>query len=318
MPAPADQIYWGLAYGKALAVDGADVLLTLAFLRKVSEEKHGWDYIKILFIILFIFGFTGFSWYINWQYEIQFVTNEFALADKQFFFNHNVGTSNPLVGSAFQLFALVFTFISDTILKKTETKTAAQLEAEAGELERLKKAQDRIKAINKGRVENASIDAIDSGFHVLGHLKKKAVETLSKNKQSHVQNGTNEQSNTDENANNLTSGTASNTDDKDVQSGNQSGGDESFNTGKTPIETDKWAGFTSRSTVSLEKASELLGVTINTISELRRRGVLKTAALNNQLITIASIKAYDRKRSNRGQSRKSGETKPRLRVVGDE
>ncbi|HZR39811.1 MAG TPA: helix-turn-helix domain-containing protein [Ktedonobacteraceae bacterium] len=85
--------------------------------------------------------------------------------------------------------------------------------------------------------------------------------------------------------------------------------------GETNHSHDRWNSFTGRSTVSIEKAAELLGVSINTIVTLRNKGTLKTAALNKQLITVASLKAYDLKRVSRKQSRRTEESKPQLKVV---
>ena len=162
---------WVLAYGKAIAVDGADVMLTLAFLRKITEEeKSGWDYAKIAMILLFIVGFTCFSWYINWQYEKEFVTTEFALADAQtFFFGMNVGTTNPAVGSAFQLFALIFTFISDIIMKKPDdVKPAKSME------ELRKEAED---AGERARYERQILEAKKSvKTGLIGKIGEAALE----------------------------------------------------------------------------------------------------------------------------------------------
>jgi hypothetical protein len=63
--------------------------------------------------------------------------------------------------------------------------------------------------------------------------------------------------------------------------------------------------------VTLEKAAELLNVSINTIVTLRNKGTLKTAAKNSNLITVASLKAYTSKRSNRKQSRQTSPIKSR-------
>jgi hypothetical protein len=53
-----------------------------------------------------------------------------------------------------------------------------------------------------------------------------------------------------------------------------------------------------------------LEVKSNTIVTLRNKGTLKTAALNRTLITVASLKAYDLKRSKRKQAQRIQETKP--------
>lgn len=169
MTFPADQAYWALAYGKAIAVDGADVLLTLAFLRKVGDMRHFLDGVKLFFIIVCILGFTAFSWYINWQYEVQFVTNEFSRADSLTFLGHNVGHTNPMVGSAFQLFALVFTLISDTILKKSEAKTVEELEAIARDMEARRSVEARIKEAQRANTKAS----IDGGLDVLSHAKER-------------------------------------------------------------------------------------------------------------------------------------------------
>jgi hypothetical protein len=58
-----------------------------------------------------------------------------------------------------------------------------------------------------------------------------------------------------------------------------------------------------------------MSLSINTIVTLRNKRTLKTAALNKNLITVASLKAYNRKRSNRKQSRRTDEIKPQLKIV---
>jgi hypothetical protein len=85
--------------------------------------------------------------------------------------------------------------------------------------------------------------------------------------------------------------------------------------GEPVTQNDQWKGLASRSTVPIEKAATLLDASSNTILTLRNKGVLKTAALNKQLITVASLKAYDLKRSQRKKARHTDEIKPRLRVV---
>jgi hypothetical protein len=77
------------------------VLLTLAFLRLVTQMKSGWDGARLFIIVLCIVGFTGYSWYINWQYEVQFATNAFAKADALTLWGTSIRVTNPLVGSPF-------------------------------------------------------------------------------------------------------------------------------------------------------------------------------------------------------------------------
>jgi hypothetical protein len=169
-----DLLYWALAAGKAIAIDGADVLLTLAFLRLVTEIKGGGDIVKLVIVVLCICGFTAYSWHINWQYEVQFATNEFAKADALMFWgNTPIRVTNPLMGSAFQLFALVFTLISDVVLKQTQEKTAAELEAQAHELEGRARAKQRIARITReNNISNATA-LIDAGAQIFGHFKNR-------------------------------------------------------------------------------------------------------------------------------------------------
>lgn len=169
----ADWWYWVLAYGKAIAIDGADVLLTLAFLRLSQEEKNAGVFVKLSLIFLFILGFTGFSWYLNWQYEIQFMSIEYNSVDLlNNFLGGNVGTTNPVVGSAFNLFGLVFTLIADTLLKKTKVITAQELQVQLEDLEAKQKVQKQLSA-RKRQIRNETIDGALSG---LQHTVKRVVQ----------------------------------------------------------------------------------------------------------------------------------------------
>ncbi len=98
--------------------------------------------------------------------------------------------------------------------------------------------------------------------------------------------------------------------EESVQCGNQSELEESLKEGENSDQDDKWKSLIGRSMVSLEKAAELLSVSINTIITLRNKKTLKTAALNRNLITVASLKAYNMKRSNRKQPRHTDDLKP--------
>jgi hypothetical protein len=303
----ADLLYWGLAAGKAIAIDGADVLLTLAFLRLVTQMKSGWDGARLCIIVLCIVGFTGYSWYINWQYDVQFATNAFAKADALTLWGTSIRVTNPLVGSAFQLFALVFTLISDVILKKTEAKTAAELEAEANEFEGIAQAKQRIAKIKQENHMNTTTAFIN-------RFKKGALEVKSAVKeviQSEPPQSNEEASTQDDEIVRSSDNTQSIRDENDVQKSDQSESSQRSKDGETTAQRSAWNGLTGRSTVTLEKAAELLHVSITTIVTLRNKGTLKTAAKNSNLITVASLKAYTSKRSNRKQSRQTSPIKSR-------
>lgn len=137
--------WWVVAYAIAITIDVTDVLLTVAIVKKMERNERGWA--SYLLLWSFVFAIMALSWFINWQYNVQYATSEFMRADNQAIFGASVGAINPLIGSAFQLFVLAYTAIAHTVLKKTETKTYEELQKELNQKQNMRSLQKQINTL---------------------------------------------------------------------------------------------------------------------------------------------------------------------------
>jgi DNA-binding transcriptional regulator YiaG len=171
----ADDIWeWVVSYGIAASIDITIFLLsvTVSGLQRRNARKS-----LIFSVWIFIFALAVLSWYINDRYALHFMNTTMmsatALTINLWSFHVIISDINPLIASCFQILAIAYTWISDKLTNNEVPPTARELEVLAEELAAVKIAKDKIKSINKGRVTDGTIDAVDDTFKVLGHVAGK-------------------------------------------------------------------------------------------------------------------------------------------------
>ncbi len=139
-----DRYWWAIAYAIAIGIDMTDFLLSMNVAR-LHRNKASW---QVLFNRwLFIIGITSFSWFVNWEYNVQFSSSMLSkVAEVSLFGILRVGDLNPVLASMFQVLSIAYTSMAESLSEKTVEKTAEELEAEADKRERKAKAQARINA----------------------------------------------------------------------------------------------------------------------------------------------------------------------------
>ncbi len=143
---------WGIAILLAIVIDVSDVLVSIAVMK---AQAAGAQKRETFGFWLFIVLIMALSWFFNWQYNVVFGTHEFASVDQISFGFFTVGQINPVVGSAFQLLLLVYTGMAHKFSHKPVVKTAAELKAEADELEAKQEHLARIASIKKAQNEQS-------------------------------------------------------------------------------------------------------------------------------------------------------------------
>jgi hypothetical protein len=149
---PEDRYWWAIAYAIAIGIDMTDFLLSMNVAR-LHRNKASW---QVLFNRwLFIIGITSFSWFVNWEYNVQFSSSMLSkVAEVSLFGMLRVGDLNPVLASMFQVLSIAYTSMAESLAEKTVEKTAEELEAEADERERKAKAQARINATTNQSTAN--------------------------------------------------------------------------------------------------------------------------------------------------------------------
>ena len=261
----------------------------------------------------FILAIAGYSFFINWEYASHYQNTALLLQptgettpvyDAQGVLHYvpvmRVNTSllgvNPILASGFTIFSLIYSVIAEFF--GTKAPTAEELLAKKKYLEETSSILEDIKKLEGKNKEAPLIHRLKQGAL---EVKSAVKEVIQSEHQPELTEGDEEQSIQTDESLQSTSNEQSIRDESEVQNGDQSELEAGIKDSENAIQNGRWNGFTSRSTVPVEKAAELLDVSINTIVTLRNKGALKTAALNKQLITVASLKAYDLKRSNRKQ-----------------
>jgi hypothetical protein len=313
---------WG-SYLLAGAFDITALVTTIGvmFFRK---SMPGW----VFWIVwAFILAIAGYSFFINWEYASHYQNMTLlleptggttAVYDAHGVLHYvpvmQVNTRllwvNPILASGFTIFSLIYSVIAEFF--GTKAPTVEELRAKKKYLEETVGVVADIRNLEEKNKGTSLLDRVKKGAL---EVKSAVQEVVQSDHQAELTQGDEEPSIQTDESLQSTSNEQSMRDEREVQHGDQSELEAGIKDGENAMQNDQWNALTRRSTVPVEKAAELLGVSINTIVTLRNKGALKTAALNRQLITVASLKAYDLKRSNRKQARRTKEIKPRLKVV---
>src|SRR5215472_16416955 len=98
---PEDRYWWAIAYAIAIGIDMTDFLLSMNVAR-LSRNKASWR--VLINRWLFIIGITSFSWFVNWEYNVQFSSTMLSKVDEVSLFGLlRVGDLNPVLASMFQV-----------------------------------------------------------------------------------------------------------------------------------------------------------------------------------------------------------------------
>jgi hypothetical protein len=312
-----DAFYWTDAYLIAIVIDVMSFLLSMTVTNMIKANRRIGAIASVWVMILFL---AAFSWRLNYEYARQFASSMLSQVDGESvslvvpvlnwnLFTMKTADLNPLLASMFQVFILFYTWISDKIFNEEKPVTAAELKQKLDEEEALNAQLARARAMNKNKFLRFIDDGVDVGKHAFKKIKGDEDENVP-SAQITDEEPTSTGPQTDGlealHTNSIRTG-------EDIQSDQP----EAFNPHAEEKSTELWKGFTSRQMVTVEVASTLLNVTPETVSKLRSRGVLKTSGKNKNLITIASIKAYDEKRSPRNPSAQIEGSKPALKIVAN-
>ncbi len=168
---PEDRYWWAIAYAIAIGIDMTDFLLSMNVAR-LHRNKASW---RVLFNRwLFIIGITSFSWFVNWEYNVQFSSGMLSkVAEVSLFGLLRVGDLNPVLASMFQVLSIAYTSMAESLTEKTVEKTAEELETEANERERKAKAQARIDATTN----QSTASWLKGKIGVLREVKNEVIST---------------------------------------------------------------------------------------------------------------------------------------------
>lgn len=284
----SDLWWWCVSYFIAASIDVTIFLLSVTVAQLHRDHKSGG---LIFSVWMFILALASLSWFINFKYAEHFLNADMLSATPLTLplTSVRIADINPLIASAFQALAIAYTWISDKISANEQPKTATQIATEANELKAMNEALKSLKEAKR----SATKDSLDG----IAELGSYAFSKLPKIRISRKKDETTER-NTDE----LEAlNTDSIIDPAEDQLSNQL---EEDCDEITTFEEDQQItpdSFNPRSTVSIEKAAELLNIQSITVTSLIRTGRLKTAARNKKRVTMASIKAYHSRRLKRVQ-----------------
>ena len=316
----------GNTWGSYLLAGAFDItaLVTTIGVMFFRKSMPGW----VFWIVWsFILAIAGYSFFINWEYAshyqnlallLQPTGATIAVYDAHGALHYvpvmQVNTSlvwvNPILASGFTIFSLIYSVIAEFF--GTKAPTVEELQAKKKYLEETATVVEEIRKLEGKNKGTSLIDRVKKGAL---EIKSAVQEVVQSDHQANLTDSDEEPSTRTEETTQSPHHRPSIQDDRQGQNGHQSHFSDGLKGSENVDQKERWSGLSGRSTVTMDKAAELLNVSINTIVTLRNKGALKTAALNKHLITVASLKSYDIKRSKRKQARRTDETKPSLQVV---
>lgn len=294
---PEGWLYWAVSYGIAISIDVTTFLLsmTVAGMAKQGKKKS-----LQVSVWLFIVALAMLSWWINGKYAIHFEQAGVIAPSPvtlSFFgwWSWHVQDMNPIIASCFQALAVAYTWIADKIAAGEKPKTAAELEAEANELEAVTVQKARIASIKRENIDSSLTGAMELGSTLFKKARnqfgkqKPAAEAIGENLNEAEEIDASMEVDTGEReAINRPSIPVSQDDEKS----NQTPPDGQENTDPITSQYPALIGLSGRDTIPIEKVAEMVGSDIKYVQSLRSKGTLKHAAKSNNLITVASLKTY--------------------------
>jgi len=174
-PGLAGFVWWVLAYGFAIAIDG--VIGWLSHIKSEgttkSDQRFIWGFIVVLVMM---------SWYFNWVFSMAHDPSQkkpdvwtFVLTSQMWFIpSVTVGQLTPVVISALPVFIIAYTFILGKVnaMKVAAAKSLAVLQAEANEVEQRAAAEKRIREAQKNQKDER--DPLGNVFNLAKRVRKEA------------------------------------------------------------------------------------------------------------------------------------------------
>ena len=168
-------VWWVLAYGFAIAIDGV-----IGWLSHIKSEGTTWK--DQGFIWTFIVVLVLMSWYFNWVFSEAHDPSKqvldvwsFVLTNHLWFLpSLTVGQLTPVVISALPVFIIAYTFILQKVntMKRMDAKSLTELQTEAGEAEQRAEAEKRIREAQKGHKNEH--DTLDTVFSLARRVRTEA------------------------------------------------------------------------------------------------------------------------------------------------
>jgi hypothetical protein len=298
--------YWSVSTFIAISIDVTVFLLslTVASLQRQKKSRS-----LILSVWLFIIALAGLSWYMNNQYALHFADTAMLAATSVSipFTAVRIPDINPLIASCFQVLAIAYTWISDKIASDETPKTAAELAAEANELEEVAVQRQRIAAIKREKNITGATGLIDAGASILGHIKGTVKKQSSPIEETQLTSPVAQSTDTvEENQKPQKNDSLATERDTDQLQKVLQNSDEIGTENRS--QSSLLDGLASRSSVPIEEAAKIIGCEVKYVRTLRNRGKLKATSRNNELLTIASIKSYiEGKRKGKQETQNSDE-----------
>lgn len=132
-----DSNNWVGSYALAISIDVTALVLTIG----VMFFRKGMALHSLVFVWIFIFALTGFSWLVNWEYAVQFQGTGLNKAS-------GLQQLNPVFASAFAFLNLAYSVIAEFFNDKP--KTLQELQDELTQLQSMKEVQSQLKEAKKG------------------------------------------------------------------------------------------------------------------------------------------------------------------------
>jgi len=292
--------WWIVSYAIAVSIDVTVFLLSLTVAR-MHRRGNAWG--LILSVWVFIIGLTSLSWYINFKYAQHFqAMGMISATPVDVPYLGTIADINPLIASMFQVLAVAYTWISDKITQDVKPKTAAELKADADELENKQRELQRLKSLKRGGNVGTIKGLINATTEVVKHAQA-AVKDMAQSEQDTAtmaddlaeQNADdNTQQNTQHGAGKIVSINRQDTATL-VEDNTQHGA------GKTedePAKNTDSTGAGSGRTITIKEAATRLHLSVNYVRDLRDNGTLKRSPRNKNLLLKNSVEAYYTRRQN--------------------
>ena len=174
-PGVAGFVWWVLAYGFAIAIDGV-----IGWLSHIKSVGTTWK--DQGFIWTFIVALVLMSWYFNWVFSEAHDPSKqvldvwsFVLTNQLWFVpSLTVGQLTPVVISALPVFIIAYTFILQKVnsMKTAAAKSLVELQTEAGEAEQRAEAEKRIRDAQK--TQKNEHDTLDTVFSLAKRVRREA------------------------------------------------------------------------------------------------------------------------------------------------
>lgn len=336
MDAARDMLWWIVSYGIAISIDVTIFLLSMTVAGLQRQRKAAG---LIISVWVFIIGLAALSWFINYKYAEHFINSGMVSPTSVTLpMLGTIADVNPIIASMFQVLAIAYTWISDKIAADEKPKSAAELKAEADELEQALQEKQRIAALKRGGKVIALTGMFDAGKTLVNHIRaasENAAGTQQENAGINAEDDT-----TFASADALEDETSFATEDvtvkpasaqerntdklarineqdatvKHAENTEQNGGINEQDATRNMASS----GATSQKSVTIKEAAQLLGKSESYVRTLVNNGRLRNTPRNKKRILKSSIDALINARENGGKTGAKTPSITTLKIVSDE